>query len=45
MAQAVQQEGLSPEMFNKVAAAAQADPAPQRRIQGVTAKVQGFGAP
>ncbi|WP_235037847.1 MULTISPECIES: DUF4168 domain-containing protein [unclassified Novosphingobium] len=45
MADAVQQEGLSPERFNEVASAAQADPALQQRIQAVAAKVQGAGAP
>ena len=45
MADAVQQEGLSPERFNEVATAAQADPALQQRIQAVAAKVQGTGAP
>lgn len=45
MAQAVQQEGLSPERFNEVASAAQADPALQQRIQAVAAKIQGTGTP
>jgi len=45
MAQAVQQEGLSPERFNEVASAVQADPALQQRIQVVAAKLQGSGAP
>ncbi|MGG2007252.1 DUF4168 domain-containing protein [Novosphingobium resinovorum] len=45
MAQAVQQEGLSPERFNEVASAARADPALQQSIQAVAAKVQGTGTP
>ncbi len=45
MAAAVQGAGLTPEKFNQIATASQADTALQQRIQAVATKIQGGAAP
>lgn len=44
MAAAVQAAGLTPEKFNEIASASNADPALMQRIQVAAGKVQGSGA-
>ena len=45
MAAAVQQSGLTPQRFNEIAEASNADPALMQRIQNAVGKMQGTGAP
>lgn len=45
MAAAVQQSGLTPQRFNEIAEASNADPALMQRIQNAVGKMQGTGVP
>jgi len=45
MVAAVQQAGLTPEKFNEIATASQADPALQQRLQAIAGKLQGATPP
>lgn len=45
MAAAVQQSGLTPQRFNEIAEASNADPALMQRIQNAVGEMQGTGAP